>query len=58
VRPTDIGGAENGGALMLSEDLRDRFTWSGLMVINPFATPHFALFDAHLENRAGEAPES
>jgi hypothetical protein len=43
---------------MLSEDLQDRFTWSGLTVVNPFATPRFALLDALLENQAGEASES
>src|SRR5262249_59783605 len=33
--------AENGCQLLLSEDLQDGFTWSGLTIVNPFAVvPH------------------
>ncbi len=33
--------AEAGCQLLLTEDLRDGFTWAGVVVINPFAaTPH------------------
>ena len=34
--------------LLLSEDLQDGFTWGGVAVANPFASPHHALLDAFL----------
>jgi predicted nucleic acid-binding protein len=50
--------AENGCVLLLSEDLQDGFTWSGLTVVNPFSSPWFPLLDALLENQARKAPPS
>lgn len=35
--------------LLLSEDLQDGFTWGGVTVVNPFASPRHALLDAILE---------
>jgi predicted nucleic acid-binding protein len=35
--------------LLLSEDLQDGFTWSGVSVANPFATKRHALLDAMLK---------
>lgn len=34
--------------LLLSEDLQEGFTWGGVTVINPFASPRHALLDALL----------
>ncbi|TIP50920.1 MAG: PIN domain-containing protein, partial [Mesorhizobium sp.] len=34
--------------LLLSEDLQDGFTWGGVTVVNPFASPRHALLDALL----------
>lgn len=36
--------------LLLSEDLQDGFTWSGVTVANPFSSPRNPLLDALLEN--------
>ena len=38
--------ADGGCRLLLSEDLQDGFTWSGVTVTNPFAAPHHPLLDA------------
>jgi predicted nucleic acid-binding protein len=40
--------AEAGCRLLLSEDLQDGFTWSGVTVANPFAPKRHALLDAVL----------
>jgi len=37
--------------LLLSEDLQDGFTWSGVTVTNPFSTKRHALLDAVLSKR-------
>lgn len=38
--------ADAGCRLLLSEDLQDGFTWSGVTVTNPFAFPRHTLLDA------------
>lgn len=38
--------AEAGCRLVLSEDMHDGFTWRGLTVINPFASPQHPLLTA------------
>ncbi len=38
--------------LLLSEDLQEGFTWGGVTVVNPFASPRHALLDALLEDRS------
>jgi predicted nucleic acid-binding protein len=38
--------------LLLSEDLQDGFTWGGVTVVNPFATPRHALLGALLGDTA------
>lgn len=38
--------SEAGCRLLLSEDLQDGFTWGGVTVVNPFASPRHALLDA------------
>ena len=35
--------------LLLSEDLQDGFTWSGVTVVNPFGTSRHPLLDAMLK---------
>lgn len=40
--------AEAGCRLLLSEDMQDGFTWQGLTVINPLATPRHPLLTALL----------
>lgn len=40
--------SQAGCRLLLSEDLQDGFTWGGVTVVNPFASPHHALLDALL----------
>ena len=45
--------SQAGCRLLLSEDLQDGFTWGGVTVVNPFASPRHALLDAVL----GEADE-
>jgi predicted nucleic acid-binding protein len=42
-----------GCRLLLSEDLREGFTWGGVTVVNPFTSPRHALLNALL----GEHPE-
>ena len=44
--------AEGGCRLLLSEDLQEGFTWSGVTVTNPFSPSRHVLFDALLENTA------
>ena len=44
--------AQAGCRLLLSEDLQDGFTWSGVTVANPFASPRHMLLESLL---AGEA---
>ncbi|MDX8524718.1 PIN domain-containing protein [Mesorhizobium sp. MSK_1335] len=41
--------SQTGCRLLLSEDLQDGFTWGGVTVVNPFASPRHALFDALLD---------
>lgn len=41
--------SQAGCRLVLSEDLRDGFTWGGLTVANPFASPRHALIEALLK---------
>jgi len=38
--------------LLLSEDLQEGFTWGGVTVVNPFASPRHALLDALLGDKA------
>ena len=38
--------------LLLSEDLQEGFTWGGVTVVSPFASPRHALLDALLGGRA------
>lgn len=40
--------AQAGCRLLLSEDLQHGFIWSGVTVVNPFATPHHALLESLL----------
>ena len=40
--------ADAGCRLLLSQDLQDGFTWSGVTVVNPFATTRHPLLDAVL----------
>lgn len=42
--------AENHCRLLLSEDLQNGFTWSGVTVVNPFAEPFSPLLDNILQN--------
>lgn len=44
--------ADAGCRLLLSEDLQEGFTWSGVTVTNPFARPWHALLDTLLQNAA------
>lgn len=41
--------AENGCRLLLSEDLQHGFTWHGVTVVNPFASPVHPLLQRLLE---------
>ncbi len=41
--------SQAGCRLLLSEDLQDGFTWGGVTVVNPFASPRHALLEALLE---------
>jgi predicted nucleic acid-binding protein len=45
--------SQAGCRLLLSEDLQEGFTWGGVTVANPFASPRHALLDALL----GDKPE-
>ncbi len=38
--------------LLLSEDLQEGFTWGGVTIVNPFASPPHALLSALLDNRS------
>jgi predicted nucleic acid-binding protein len=40
--------SQAGCRLLLSEELQEGFTWGGVTVVNPFASPHRALLDALL----------
>jgi predicted nucleic acid-binding protein len=40
--------SQSGCRLLLSEDLQEGFTWAGVTVVNPFASPHHALLHALL----------
>ena len=40
--------SRSGCRLLLSEDLQEGFTWSGVTVVNPFASPQHALLQALL----------
>ena len=44
--------ADGGCRLLLSEDLQDGFTWSGVTVANPFASSRHPLLVAMLKDRA------
>jgi predicted nucleic acid-binding protein len=41
--------SQSGCRLLLSEDLQEGFTWAGVTVVNPFASPQHALLQALLE---------
>lgn len=40
--------SQSGCRLLLSEDLQDGFTWGGVTVANPFASPRHALLESLL----------
>jgi predicted nucleic acid-binding protein len=40
--------SQSGCRLLLSEDLQEAFTWAGVTVVNPFASPQHALLHALL----------
>lgn len=40
--------SQAGCRLLLSEDLQDGFTWGGVTVVNPFASPRHALLESLL----------
>lgn len=44
--------SEAGCRLLLSEDLQDGFTWSGVTVTNPFAVPAHPLLEALLASKS------
>jgi predicted nucleic acid-binding protein len=44
--------ADAGCRLLLSEDLQEGFTWSGVTVTNPFSPTRHALLDAWLDESA------
>ena len=44
--------SRSGCRLLLSEALQDGFTWGGVTVVNPFASPQHALLHALLEEGA------
>jgi len=43
--------SQAGCRLLLSEDLQDGFTWAGVTVVNPFASPRHALLEAFLHGQ-------
>jgi predicted nucleic acid-binding protein len=45
--------SQAGCRLLLSEDLQQGFTWGGVTVVDPFASPRHALLDAELETGPG-----
>jgi predicted nucleic acid-binding protein len=40
--------SQSGCRMLLSEDLQEGFTWAGVTVVNPFASPQHALLDVLL----------
>jgi predicted nucleic acid-binding protein len=42
--------SRSGCRLLLSEDLQEGFTWAGVTVVNPFASPPHSLLHALLED--------
>jgi predicted nucleic acid-binding protein len=44
--------SQSGCRLLLSEDLQDGFTWGGVSVVNPFASPRHALLETLLGERS------
>jgi predicted nucleic acid-binding protein len=44
--------SQAGCRLLLSEDLQEGFTWGGVTVVNPFASPPHTLLNALLEDSA------
>lgn len=44
--------SQAGCRLLLSEDLQDGFTWGGVTVANPFASPRHALLESLLAREA------
>jgi predicted nucleic acid-binding protein len=44
--------SQAGCRLLLSEDMQDGFTWGGITVVNPFASPRHALLDSLLRGVA------
>jgi predicted nucleic acid-binding protein len=44
--------SQAGCRLLLSEDLQDGFTWGGITVVNPFASPRHPLLDSLLRGVA------
>jgi len=45
-------GSRAGCRLLLSEDLQEDFTWAGVTVVNPFASPRHTLLQALLSEDA------
>lgn len=45
-------GSQSGCRLLLSEDLKEGFTWAGVTVVNPFSWPRHALLGALLAEDA------
>ncbi len=46
-----VVSSQAGCRLLLSEDLQDGFTWGGVTVVNPFASPPHALLESPLGGR-------
>lgn len=44
--------SQAGCRLLLSEDLQEGFTWGGVTVTNPFASPRNVLLDALVEDKS------
>ena len=44
-----VAAADAGCRLLLSEDLQEGFTWSGVTVTNPFSATRHPLLEAMLE---------
>ena len=49
--------SQAGCRLLLSEDLQEGFTWGGVTVTNPFATPSHALLEALLGDGPNKMPK-
>ncbi|RWI49121.1 MAG: PIN domain-containing protein [Mesorhizobium sp.] len=48
-----LSAASHAGCrLLLSEDLQDGFTWGGVTIVNPFASPRQALLESVLGGQA------